>query len=459
LKSYDIHFKYCPAIDDLYPDSIYVEELGVYRPFNLNVYIDRFLNLKDNETAEESEYILYEIIYKVDGSQSADILKELENAAAQHKSTRLGLEAEYMRLMYENKDETINSKEFSAKIYKFADKAEKREDYYRKARALSFLLHRLWYDGEPDYPAFFKNALIITRELDDPVYDAFYEKRYANQLIGDAYYFFRDYDKAIPYLQNAISDNVSNFYDRSNLKALNTLSACYYAMGNPDSMLYYSYRMLESEDMVKLRPMYDIIAISNIGHYYSDQKRYDEAIPYLQAGLEGALREEDLSFATGVYIGLGESYLGKKDLKKTAEMLDSARILLETHDYISSRYRQYYKLLSKYYAMTHNPELSIAYMDSTLEKNQKYIERYSALNIVKAEQELFQTIQEAQEHRLKRQRRTLIVSLTILSLTILMLFTLLFFYDKKRKAYKRFKEKTGMTPTDFRKNNNSQMQH
>lgn len=442
LRTYGHHMDFLPGVEEIYTDSIYIEHLNVYRSFDPYVYAERFDTFGREAMRDESLYFYNAILFFLRDPEAIALLDLLDKEAVRLKNQDLVRELEFLRVAYTTRNSGTPLERVIGERQRLIDKAIKRGDTEYKLRVMTELIDRLWVEATPDYSKFFKHALLLAGELEKPSAENFYDKGNAYYLIGNGYYYFRDYDKAIPYLKKALKDDVTCFYDRSNLRSLNTLAVCYQEKGLLDVSMFYLFKMLESEDRVEMRPMYDVIAIANIGYCYQDLEQYEEAIECLKEALPGAKRKEDHSFVTGIYIGLGENYLGIGDQTNAKAMIDSARWYLNTYNHISSRYRKFYHLLSKYYIRLGEKEEAVIYMDSTMNEHKKYIEKYNALNILRAEQELFETEKEIHRNRIRWQQHTLTLSVIILFITFGMLWLLYRIYRKKRKAYQRLMHTT-----------------
>jgi len=98
-----------------------------------------------------------------------------------------------------------------------------------------------------------------------------------------------------------------------------------------------------------------------------------------------------------------------------------------------------YETMSKYYAMTGNTLLSIAYMDSTLAENKRQAEEFNAIQIVRVEQRRHisvQALKDAQLHTETIQkagyRRSLIIAVISLFLLGGVLFRYLSYTARKK---------------------------
>lgn len=324
-----------------------------------------------------------------------------------------------------------------AAFYALADKSVDRGDPVMEMRALIYIFRKL-YEQEQYHAAFFCAGRIAERleAISDTDYP---EKKNVWYNLGRAYFDFRDYEHAVPYLKAALLDEPApRYYSFYNLKARNVLGVYYREAGALDSSDYYFRSMLESKDRVQLRPMHDCIALSNLATNYRKRGRYREALKLHKGALPFSLAEGDHSFTSGIYVGLAECYMETGDLPACQAMIDSALFHIEQWPWVMSyRSCDLYPVMARYYARTGDRNRSIAYMDSTTVANRREDEKYSALVLLRAKQELFEAENAHKELRLKTfQYMLIVVGITagIISIALIIISIL---YRKKHQAYRK----------------------
>ena len=366
--------------------------------------------------------------------------QEVENikaAARRYRSKALEFETDYLsaNLPLDN----YSDMDRIAAIQQVLKRAEASGDLIQSLRARQYLIMLSYYTSQ--FHLFFSGAIKQLEDLekisatDYPCIHACY------YYIGRAYYDFGDYDRAIPILHKALDEGntvTRNFHDRHRLMACNTLGVYFKNYNQPDSAEYYFRSMLESPDSVKYRPMYDCIAIANLGHLANGRRQYDKALRLFTQAMPVALAQGDISFATGIAIGAGEAYLEKGDLRMTKVTIDSIYALLDRCDPPSpdSRLSAFYPLLSKYYAHTGNKQLAADYLDSTLAVNRRLEEQYSVMLLLRADQEDHQARQEQKEQQIRLREQTIIAVSGIVLLLAGTLGIILYLYRKRQIAYR-----------------------
>jgi len=362
-------------------------------------------------------------------------IEKMKKAAKTNKSKKLEIEANYMKLFFMP---AVNEYEKEIKVKKlneFIEDANRRNDKYMKLRAMYLLFGTYWKGME--YAKAFNISYLLDKELQKITDKEFPQRGYFYSKIGEAYYFFEDYKKAIPYLRKALKEP-GYFYDSSNLFALNTIGSYYLLTNKPDSAEYYFRSAYLSKDNVYNRSVFDAVSLCNLGKSLVEKKKYEEALSYFRTGLAHILEHHQPDLAPTITIGLGKCYLGINDMKKVKDMIDTTRIYIEETAQ-QDMYRSLYPLMSKYYGRINNNKLAEAYIDSTISANNAYEKKYNSLNILRAEQELFEAEAKAEQERTafeeKNYKSKFYYSLAGILLVTLVLLISLYLYRKKENAY------------------------
>ncbi|MDL2278739.1 helix-turn-helix domain-containing protein [Parabacteroides sp. OttesenSCG-928-G07] len=454
LNDYDSEMLYLPTVNDIYKDSVYLEPIGQYKRFDSNVYFDRFASLGAVEMSDETRYFYSEILSNMPKAQALNELDLMAQTAIRLKNKSFENEAEFVRMVFLLRSEEVSPEKLIQSAQILIDKAQKEKNTYLELKIKTFVLDKLWDSKKPDYSVFFRHALQLAEELDKQNNSEYTCTKRAYYLIGNAYYYFREYDKAKFFLEKAVSENTRFFYDNTNMLALGLLSILTYIQGDMNATDYYSMKMLESKDYVVRRPMYDAIAIINLGHTSLSRKEYDKAVVLLQEGLPVVKKYKDFQYIVDTYITLGNAYLEQKNTKQAKEVIDSARHYIETGD-VGYRKHILYTLQSKYYAAIGQVDMSQKYIDSTLQANKQYEEEYNMLYILRAEQELSDSEKRIQEEKKNSYNRLLFIGIGVILFSVCILLLAIWIYRKRLRTFDllklknaHFTETSGGDPVD-----------
>lgn len=129
-----------------------------------------------------------------------------------------------------------------------------------------------------------------------------------------------------------------------------------------------------------------------------------------------------------------ECYLAKGDKASARFMLDSLQMSMKK-ELSDKEMRYYYTLENQYHTRWGNVEKAHSYLDSILIADRAHEDRYNALVILRAEQELFETEKALRKQQILHQE--VIIRLTVAALILLgvTLLFILYLYKKKHAAY------------------------
>lgn len=437
LHNFASDLRYIPEMQARAADSIYQPGYDEVGELNLDTLFSRCAVLGYEAMADQMERYYVEVLDPIpvdaDRTKEFERMREVIDRIGRDKLKR---ELEYGEAISLPDNTPEKRAKKIAEFRALADKSAIRKDPAMEMRALSYIFRKL-YVQEQYYTAFLYAEQIILRL--EGISDAEYpEKKYMLNDLGRVYYDFRDYEHAVPYLKAALRDDpVLRYYDMSNIKARNVLGVYYREIGELDSSDYYFRSILECKDRVKLRPMMDCIALSNLATNYRRRGHYLEALELHKGALPFSLAEGDHSFTSGIYVGLADCYLelGKPDSCKA--MIDSALYHIDQWPWVMSyRSCDLYPVMARYYSSIGDSKRSMAYMDSTTVANQREEKKYSGLLIVRANQELFELEHARKEEQLKVFRHISVVLGWIAGTIFVTLLVVLYLYRKKQKAYR-----------------------
>lgn len=440
LRNFASDLRYIPEMQARAADSIYQPGYGEIVELNLDTLFSRCAAVGYEAIEDQMQHYYEAVLDNI--PEDADRLEEfgrIRKTVERIGGSILRRELDFAEAVAlpDNTDEKRNKK--IAVLYALVDKSVARKDVTMEMRTLTYLYRKLYLHEQ--YHAAFLCAERITKrlaEISDTEY-AVSEKKNILYNIGRLYYDFRDYGHAVPYLKAALNDEpVPRFCNMFNLQSRNVLGLYYRQIGQLDSSDYYFQSMLECDDRVMMRPMLDCIALSNLASNYRLRGRYHEALELYKGALSFSLAEGDHSFTSGIYVGLAECYLetGKPDSCKA--MIDSALYHIEQWPWVMSyRSCDLYPVMARYYSSIGDSKRSISYMDSTTVANRRQEEKYSALLILRAKQELFVSEQQRKDAQVATFRRTAVISVISAGVIFLFLMIVLFFYRKKHQAYRR----------------------
>lgn len=417
-------------------DSIYVKQYNKVRYYHSDSIFQQYAQSGFLSVIDEMCDYYEDIVEYLPTDRQFQEVAKIRQIAKKYNSPELDTEADFMHayVLPVRSDKDIAYK--VSRMESVVSNAAKQDNVIIKLRAMEAIFEIYWKHSQ--YAKAFSQTYLIDNELQNVDESQYPGKGNAYFRIGQAFGFFNDYDKAIPYLRKALN-SPKYYFDRSDLLARNAIGEYYNSVGLIDSAEYYFRSAYFSPHNVKAKPVLDAIALGNIGQSLLKKKDYNNAISYLRAGLNRILMDNDYEFASDVTLGLAKCYLAKNDLKKAKSLIDSTRMFIERSDHVDL-YQSLYPLMGEYYSRTANTQLSAAYFDSTLMITKLYADKYNSLHILKAEQDLYESRAKAkdEEIRLKEEnfRSKIFYGVAIILIISIGLLFLIVLYHKNRIAYR-----------------------
>lgn len=416
-------------------DSIYIKQYECVVRFNSDSLFTNYAHSGYKGVIDNLYYYYDEIAQHMTAEKLATENAKMVAIAQKYNNQDLKLEALLMNALFMPTNTELELDEKIKALQYTRDAAISAKSKTMEIRALEAMLISYWNAAQ--YAKVFSLIYVIEEKLQTVTREEYPRKLYDYYHIGKAYYFFQDYDKAIPYLRKALVP-AKYYFDVSNIEARNTLGEYYITKNKIDSAEYYYRSALYSKDWVKNRSLHDAISLSNIGYALLKKREYDNAISYLEPGLQRMIKGKNYEPACYVSIDLGNCYLAKGDIRKVKAMIDSATHFIKQSNNRDA-YRSLYPLSAKYYAKVGNSLLAQKYIDSTIITNNLYVQKYNGTFLLRAEQELFESRSEAKDQIIKQKEETyrtnIIYGISIIIIILGGLFIVMYQYRKKKKAY------------------------
>ena len=339
-------------------DSIYVKQYNRVRYFCSDSVFYKLAHHGFIKSVDDLSDYYEDIFNYLPLDRQLQEISKVRQDAKEYNSSELDIEADYMYTLVLPVGENNDISYKIAKMEEVVKKAQRQKNIVMKIRAMEAIFNIYWKSSL--YAKAFAQTYVIDEQLKNITGEEYPGRGYAYYQIGRAYYFFRNYDKAIPYL-------------RQSLKPPKYYRSAYFSVDN-----------------VKLKPVIDAVSLSNIGKCLISRGKPDDAIPYLRAGLNRMLMDNDYELASDVSLELATSYLLKNDYKKTKTLIDSTQFFIRRSEN-TDLYQLLYPLMCRYYSKVGNKEQALAFFDSTLMINKYFQDKYSSLMLLKAEQDLYET--------------------------------------------------------------------
>lgn len=417
-------------------DSIYVKQYNKVRYYHSDSIFQKYAQSGYLSVIDDVCDYYEDIVDYLPTDRQFQEVSKIRQIAKKYNSAELDAEADYMHayVLPVKSDRDIAYK--VSRMQSVVNNADRQGNIIIKLRGMEAIFEIYWKYSQ--YAKAFSQVYLLDEELQKVTDSQYPEKGSVYFRIGQAFSFFNDYEKAMPYLRKALSPP-KYYFDRSELLARNAIGEYYNSVGLIDSAEYYFRSAYFSAHNVKAKPILDAMSLGNIGQSLLKKKDYNNAISYLRAGLDRILMDNDYEFASDITLGLAKCYLAKDDYRRTKSLIDSTKMFIEKGDNLDL-YQSLYPLMCDYYSRIGNSQLSVAYFDSTLMINKVYADKYNSLHILKAEQDLYESKSKAKDEEMRLKEENFkskvfygVIAILIISVGLLSLMVL---YHKNRTAYR-----------------------
>lgn len=353
-----------------------------------------------------------------DSSSIAIFTKTMKDWALANNDKELALEAELLKAysywyIYSTKDSNLIQN-----LIKIANKAKKEHIPHIEDRAVKVVATHYW--GVKNYEKAFVWLLRSAKILENMDPDSYPNMAAQLNLIGMSYYYFGDYEEAVGYLEKSSKLKKTVFNATEVISTQNTLGLCYQNLGDLDQSDQYFRAIIKD---TTASAIWRGIASGNLGYNHYLKGEFEKAIPLFETNIAEALIQNDYGLAAGSLTPLSDIYLKQHKYKEAKQKIETARKYIQQSGE-TDRLRKLYPVMSKWYAANKEPDLSVAYLDSSLVATKAYNEKYNGLQLLRANQKVAAKKQELEieklntESLLKLSQRNFIISIISLLLIV-----------------------------------------
>ncbi|HWK59496.1 MAG TPA: tetratricopeptide repeat protein [Parapedobacter sp.] len=263
------------------------------------------------------------------------------------------------------------------------EEAEKAGVFHIACRAAWRIGQHYW--AAEQYEQGFRWYLRLDRMMEEIDVTDFPDKANYLEEIGRAHYRFGDYEKALPYFEKVVNLPIRDFYRNRWRHAVNTMGLTYRELGQLDQSDTCFQRLIKQE--AGISEQWVGIASGNLGYNYYLRGDYDAAIPLCEKDILIAEKYNDMGLAAGSAILLADILTQRGRLAEARVHIDKA------YDYIqrsrqTDRLRLLYPVMSKWHTTAGQHGKAAVYLDSALAANKRFSEKFNALKLMRANQEI-----------------------------------------------------------------------
>lgn len=309
----------------------------------------------------------------------ADTLAGMRQLGTKEKDPNLLQEADLLEAFYK----VFNRLEPVDMLIQVQQDSEAKGFRYIASRAANGIASVYWEQQE--FEKSIRWHLILDDLITDMTIEEFPDKAIFLQEIGNDFLFFGDYPKAISYFRRVAELPLDKFYIFAYRHSFNNLGLSYREIGKLDSSNFYFERLLIHADSTS--DQWVGIASGNLGYNHFLKEEFLEAIPFLEKDILIAERFEDFGLAVGSCVPLANIFVQQGNLQKAKSYINKALEYINRTGQ-TDRYAKLYPVMSKWEAAMNRPQLATGFMDSALLHQKRVNEKFSALQLMRANQEV-----------------------------------------------------------------------
>ncbi len=381
--------------------------------------VKRFQNMAHktySQRAVEANLLYKHMENMTDSVEAYRIFGQLESIARNSKDGNMEWELELLKTNYQLKNGSGSFTSRIAQMQALADQFRRERKPIMEARALKFIAFTFIMDYQ-NYEKLFKTYHSLEQIIADLSPEEFPDLAQCYMIIGRTHYRFRDYYKAIHYFRKGAALQKTMFNTTFVMHSLNNMGLCYQKLNQIDSSDYYFKNILYDSVSYPVE-VWKGIASGNLGYNHYLRGEYEQAIPLLQRDILTAISRWDWGLATGSLIPLADIRLKQNNLQIADSLINQARDYIHRSNQ-TDRLRLLFPVISKWHAAMGHKTLAAEYVDSAQLATQDYNDKFNALKLLRARQELNANqlqLYEVERQRLYQQRN--LISVIVLLLVV-----------------------------------------
>ncbi|MDR0811802.1 MAG: helix-turn-helix domain-containing protein [Paludibacter sp.] len=436
------------------------------------------------EYADSLENITRILYAENDSVWVAQTVQQMREAAQVSGDKRWKLEADFLEFIYnyDNDWDKPSRRHFSEEtlnaVQKIISLAKKNGYTALQLRGEFFIFTHYWHHCENHEKAFLQWNKV--EKLLDPVpAEDFPLKPFYWIQIAVLYNYFGEYEKTVYYYGKVFETpeislqqghlewtiNELGLIYRNHYNDLEKSDSCFRAILELMPDLWNIKRYLHFT-VQERNELWAALANGNLGTNHCLRGEYNEAIPLLVQGMEGAIKnnKHNYPYAAGKALQLAEIYMMKNDLSAVKQYADKAREWLDTERDVSRAHnielwQKYYQTMLQYYRAKGNNANAWLYNDSVENAKRIADEEYNLRQLQRAEQEIQQEKLEAEQTLKHAYRRSFLISAAfVVVVVILLLFIIRYnrqITQKNRNLVARLKEQDQITEMNMQADSDS----
>jgi DNA-binding CsgD family transcriptional regulator len=377
-----------------------------------------------------------QIISNNDTAAALKKIRKISETGRQKRNRQIELEGELLEIYYNNYHKL---KPVSADLKTIAEKGRREKLIYIEIAALlSLCRNNPMSDYEQNFNYFLRVNDII-RNLNEKEYAYKAECFY---IIGEQYYFFRDYKTSISYQKKALKIKETSINWSAIWAANNTLGLCFQKMNKLDDSDYYFKKAIQSSYIKPDDIRYTIIQ-GNLGMNYFLRKDYKKALPLVMVDFNKAEEVEDPDLTANAAVLISKIYLKLGNKTAFAEWLEKAKWWhnrvkqkIPNSERLYTRTPELYLLMSKRYEIDGDEKMANHYLDSVIIAKDTLNAKLNTIYLLRATQSEHSRREDKMLFNEKLKNMQLLI-VTIICVLMIIVAVLIYQILQRKRAFER----------------------
>jgi DNA-binding CsgD family transcriptional regulator len=360
-------------------------------------------------------------------------IREIGEIGRKNNDRETELESELLEAYYDSYRKIKPNSVVLNGLKKIEEKGKTEKYLHIEARALRVVAEFYWR-RTGNYEQAFTNYLRLNDLIETADEKDFPNKAEYFYLIGELYYFFKDYRSAIYYMQKTLAIKETAFNWKAVWAANNTLGLCFQRMNRLPSSDYFFNNALKSK-YIKPESIYYTIIQGGLAQNLFSKGEYQKAFPLSVMSFNKATDENDRNLAASEALLISKIYLKLGDKTRFSEWLEKAKFYVSHSERPYERMSELYSLMSSWHVLNGQEILARNYLDSAIIAKDTLNARQNALYLLRATQsEQAQKMRTEQEkRRLTEQKRIFQLYTSGIVIVFLMIIAVLIYRNQKKK--------------------------
>lgn len=409
--------------------------------YGANAQYDPLKNLSGKERELAIRKICDSIYYAPDTITAYKIADRFKNYAEKINNDSLALHiALYKVFVFSRRFYKSTNKDQVEKTFNTLLETAVKKKFITVELDIRDVIANFYWDRLKNYELALQEYNTLGRLIERVTESSYPDKKKIYFHIGYAFFYFKDYVKAIDMFKKAIATKPwYDFQEYDYRHSLENLGTTYQELNRLDSADHY-FQLLQQHVTANNDSVWIGINNGNIGKNEYLRGNYAQAVPLLQFCVNRGMKDKDAGVAAGAQMVLADIYFKQNNIPAAiAATLKARELVLASAHY--AHFRHLYPLLAKMYGTRGQHALAANYVDSGFVVVDSINRMYSGILMARALQKDAIGEQKARLVEAENSKKLMNIKMyAALSIALIILFVTVFIYRNKRKQHRQENE-------------------